>query len=283
MTPHVASVNAAYQLHFYLLFKTYHRRPLFMDDDASSLVTRTLADVCARQDYHLLEANIEHENLGILISLRPTQSVSETVRFLKGNLSRQFGVEFRSLLKAHDLRSAWAQGYFAKTSGKVNLEAARNYVDAQLTHHGYRGSWTKPLKYKNPNFRSPAFTLPHSFTILDYHLVLATQNRLPVFDDDTIAPRLFDYIIKIGQKHKFAVDRIGLLPDHVHLIIEAVPSLTIQSCFEAILQNTRDWMTRNYATTLKQLDAWDVWQPSFYAGSVGEYTTAQVREFLRCR
>ncbi len=283
MAPHVASLAAAYQLHFYLLFKTYYRRPLFVSNDASSLLTRVLTDVCSRKNYHLLETNIDPDNVGLLVSLNPSQSVSETVRFLKGNVSRQFGLEFGSLLKAHDLRSVWAQGYFARTSGKVNLEAARNYVDAQVSHHGYRGSWTKALKYRNPNFKSPAFTFDHSVAILDYHLVLATQNRLPVFDDETIAPRLFNYILKIGRKHNFAVDRIGLLPDHMHLIIEAVPNLAIQNCVVAILENTRDWMTRNYATTLKQLDAWDVWQPSFYAGSVGAYSTAQVREFLRRR
>jgi putative transposase len=101
--------------------------------------------------------------------------------------------------------------------------------------------------------------------------------------DETIAPQLFNYIISIGRKHKFAVDRIGLLPDHVHLLIQAVPSLSVEACALAILENTRDWMTKHHWGILKEMNAWDVWQPSFYAGTIGEYSTAQVREFLRMR
>jgi Transposase IS200 like len=99
-----------------------------------------------------------------------------------------------------------------------------NYVAAQASHHGYKGQWTAPLKFRNPNFKSPAFSFDHSFCQLDYHVVIATQNRLPVFDE-AIAPKLFDYTLAIGRKHNFAVDRIGLMPDHMHLILEAIPSL----------------------------------------------------------
>ena len=115
--------------------------------------------------------------------------------------------------------------------------------------------------------------------MLDYHLVLVTQNRVPLFDE-TISPRLFEYVMAIGNKHNFVVDRIGLLPDHVHLIIEAIPNLSIEQCVLALLNNTRHWMNEHYSGVLKQTHAWDVWQPSFYAGTVGEYSTAQVKRFL---
>ncbi len=277
MTPHFSSLTPAYQLHFYQWLKTYRRRPLLIGSDAQSLLNRVLSEVCVRQDYHLLDTDIDKDNVRLLLSLNPSQSISETVRFLKGNVSRQFGLTLSEQLKATGSRSVWAQGYFARSSGKTNIAAARAYVDSQATHHGYRGDWTKPLKFRNPNFRSPAFKFDHLIAILDYHLVIATQNRLPLF----MAPDLFNYIITIGQQHNFAVDRIGLLPDHMHLIIEVIPSLSVQDCVLAILENSRYWMTKHYSGTLKQLKAWDVWQPSFYAGTVGEYSTAQVREFLR--
>lgn len=280
MIPHFSSLGSAYQLHFYLWFKTYCRRPLLVGNDARSLLNTVVNEVCARQEYHLLDADIEKDSVRLLVSLNPAQSISETIKFLKGNVSRQFGLAFNDQLKATNSRSVWGEGYFARTSGKVNLEAARSYVDSQAEHHGYRGDWTKALKYRNPNFKSPSFTFKHSVAILDYHLVLATHNRCPLLNE-FLAPKLFDYIISIGRKHKFAVDRIGLMPDHVHLIIEAVPSLCVQDCALAILENTRHWMTRHYYGDLKELNAWDVWQPSFYAGTVGDYSTAQIREFLR--
>jgi len=106
-----------------------------------------------------------------------------------------------------------------------------------------------------------------------YHLVLVTDFRIPIFDE-VIAPKLFDYVIAIGEKRGFAVDRVTVLPDHVHLLIEAVPSLTIGDCALSLMNNTRHWMENKYWGVLKQANAWDVWRPSFYAGTVGEYTTA---------
>ena len=95
-----------------------------------------------------------------------------------------------------------------------------------------------------------------------------------------IGPRLFDYIIAVGKKHEFAVDRISLLPDHMHMSIEGVPKFSVEDYALAIMNNTQYWMTKNYAGVLKQTGGWNVWQPSYYAGTVGEFTAAQVAKFL---
>lgn len=279
MTPHFTALDAAYQLHIYLCFKTHYLRPILATTDERSLVCRVLDNVCLREQYHVLETEVTQDHLRLLLSLKPEQNVSQAVKMLKGNVSRQFGITFPHRLELNGSKTLWARGFFARSSGKVNLERARAYVDAQVSHHGYSGEWTKTLEYRNPAFRSPAFKFDHSFCMLDYHLVLATQNRIALFDE-AMAPSLFNYVLAIGAKHSFAVDRIGLLPDHMHLIIEAVPNVCVEQCVLALLENTRHWMTKHYYGVLKQTGAWDVWQPSFYAGTVGEYSTAQVKQFL---
>ena len=161
----------------------------------------------------------------------------------------------------------------------MSAETVRAYVDNQIPHHGYRGAWTEGLLFKNPDFKSPAFTLAHCLTILQYHLVLVTDFRIPIFDE-VIAPRLCQYILAVGHKRGFAVERISVLPDHIHLVIEAVPSLTMDECAISLANNTRHWLEKNYWGVLKQTEAWNVWRPSYYVGTTGEYTTAQVRKFL---
>ena len=277
---HFKSLEAAYQLHFYLAFKTPYLRPLLKGKRERILIGTVLDEVCARQQYHMLYSDVSDNYLRMLLSLKPEQSISQAVKYLKGNLSVNFGRTFRLELEQQRTRTLWAKGYFARSSGKVNLEAARNYVETQTTHHGYKGEWTKPLKYRNPDFRSPAFSLPHSVCMLDYHLVLVTKFRAQLFDE-AMAPGLFNYVLTIGRKHGFAVERMSLLPDHLHLLIQAIPGLSIYECALALLNNSQRWMEKHYWGALKQMDAWDVWQPSFYAGTVGEYTTAQVKSFLR--
>jgi putative transposase len=211
--------------------------------------------------------------------MQPAQTVSQAAKMLKGNLNHRFVSDFPQALELNRSQKLWARGYFARSSGKVNLDRARQYVASQVSHHGYKGDWTKPLSYRNPRFKSSSFELAHSFTMLNYHLVLATQNRIPVFDE-AIARPLFDYVISIGEKRGFAIERMGLLPDHMHLLLEARPDFSIEDCAQAILENTRYWMGQKCFGVLKETQAWDVWQPSFYAGTVGEYTTAQVKRFL---
>jgi len=273
MNPHFTALTAAYQLHYYLWFKTYYLRPLLEAHDVRLVVQTVLTDVCARNDYHLLESDITQDQLRLHISLQPRHTVSQTVRLLKGNLQYQFGKSFGT-------GKLLGKGYFARSSGKVDLTRVRRYVESQITHHGYAGEWTKPLRYRNQDFRSPAFRFDHCVSILNYHFVFVTHCRLALFDE-TIAPRLFEYILAIGLKHKFAVDRIGLLPDHMHMIIEGIPSISVEEYALAIVNNTRYWMEKNYSGVLQATDGWDVWQPSYYAGTVGEYTTAQVNSFLR--
>jgi putative transposase len=270
MNPHFAALEAAYQLHYYLTFKTQFLKPTLLGTDA--LVNEVLEDVCNRAQYHLLETKLSEDHLRLLVSLQPDQTVSQTIRMFKGNLQNQFR-------KQLDIRDLWAKGYFARTSGTVDLERVRRYVDSQVSHHGFSGEWTKPLKYQNADFRSPSFSFDHSVSLLNYHFVFVTQDRRAIFDE-AIAPNLFAYLKSLGQAHLFVVDRIGILPDHLHLLIEGVPSSSAEQYAQALLNNTGSWMERNYSGVLKATGAWNVWQPSYYVGTVGEYTTAQVSSFL---
>jgi putative transposase len=270
MNPHFKALEAAYQLRYYLTFKTQFLKPLLRDHDA--FVSDVLADVCDRQRYHLLQSSLAPDHLRLLISLRPDQSVSETIRALKGNVQNEFR-------KVQNIRSLWARGYFARSSGSVDLVRVRSYVDSQVSHHGYSGEWTRSLKFRNSAYTSPSFKFDHSLSILNYHFVFVTQNRLAVLDE-TIAPRLFEHLLHLGKEHLFAIDRVGVLPDHMHVLLEGVPNKSVDEYALAILNNMSCWMEQNYYGVLKETGAWNVWQPSYYVGTVGEYTSAQVSRFL---
>jgi len=192
---------------------------------------------------------------------------------LKGNLQYQFG-------KCSSPKVQLGGGYFARSVGNVDLERVRQYVDDQIPHHGYTGEWGTALKFHNEAFTSPAFTFAHHVSILNYHLVFATQNRISLFDE-VIAPNLFQYLLRISKKHQFEIDRVGVLPDHLHLVVEGIPGMSVADYALAIMNNTRHWMTQKYSGVLKEMNGWDVWRPSYYAGTVGEFTTAQLASFLK--
>jgi len=273
MNPHFTALEAAYQLRYYLSFKTKYLKPTLGTPETQELVHEVLDDVCERNSYHLLETNINQDHLRLLVSLQPQDTVSKTVRMLKGNLQHKFGKRLSPEIKL-------AEGYFARSTGKVDIERVRKYVDEQVPHHGYAGDWTKSLNFHNQTFTSPAFSFAHHVSILDYQMVFVTQNRIPLFDEE-IAPNLFSYLLEVGKKHQFVVDRMGVLPDHLHLIFEGIPSVSVMEYALAIMNNTRYWMTQKYSGVLKETNGWDVWCPSYYAGTIGEFSTAQLANFLR--
>ena len=275
--PTFTTLEAAYQLHFYLYFKTYCSRPLFAEPSTREVLSSVTNDVCQREGYHLLEANISADHIRLLISLKPDHTVSRAVNMLKGNLSRELGLRFPAKASAGE----WlGKGYFSRSSGKADVEAVRLYVSRQVSHHGYRGKWTEGLEFANPNFKTPAFEFGHSLSTLAYHVVLVTAGRAPVFDE-TIAPGLFDYVVAVGGKRGFALERMTVLPDHIHFLLEGLPSRSIGELVLALANNTAYWMGKHYWGVLRQTGAWDVWQPFYYAGTVGEYTTAEIRNFLK--
>jgi putative transposase len=260
-------------------FKTHYLREVLTGANERELITTEAQAICTRESYHLLDAQVESTHVRMLVSLKPEQTVSGAIQRLKGSLSRRFSAEFPSYLAQLRMPTLWARGYFARSSGKVDADTVRAYVDSQISHHGYRGTWTDALRFRNPDFRSPAFSLAHCLTILQYHLVFVTDFRIPLFDE-VIAPGLFQYLIAVGKKRGFALERMSVLPDHIHLVVEALPSLSVAQLALSVANNTRYWMEKNYWGVLKQTGGWDVWKRSYYAGTTGEYTTAQVRSFL---
>jgi hypothetical protein len=131
----------------------------------------------AREQYHLLSSDMTDNQIRLLISLRPDHKVSQVVKRLKGNLQHQLRKTFNS-------ENVLAKGYFARSSGKIDLACARQYVESQTSHHGYKGEWTKPMKYRNETFKSPTFRFdivqPFSTTILflQRRIVLQYSTRL---------------------------------------------------------------------------------------------------------
>ena len=86
MTPHFTALDAAYQLHFYLCFKTHYLRPMLATTEVNSMVRGTLDAICLREQYHLLETEVTQDHLRLLVSLKPKQTVSRAVKMLKGNV-----------------------------------------------------------------------------------------------------------------------------------------------------------------------------------------------------
>ena len=59
--------------------------------------------------------------------------------------------------------------------------------------------------------------------------------------------RIGRVLLRVAAKRRFAIDRMSVLPDHVHLILRTVPKMSIEACALALMNNAQHWMTQRFA------------------------------------
>jgi len=268
----LANLSWAYQLHYYLCFRTHCRKKLFSHDDRMDALSQELSQICEHHGYHLLRAKGYSDHLCCLLSLRPSDSISKTLQTVKSNLSRELGSRFG--LEA----PVWADGFLARSAGRVRIEAVKHYLDSQSEHHGYDAR-THPPVFRFVAKTPIALTAAHSVFDLNHHVVLATRYRRGIFGS-RIGNELREYWERVATKKGFAIDRATVLPDHIHLLVRIVPKFSIEECVLALMNNGQHWFGKHYPELLVQAGLNQLWQPSAYVGTSGKVTTALVKSFL---
>jgi len=264
------SLSWAYQLHYYLCFRTHRRHPSF--ENKGPLLIESVKEICGRHDLHLLDYEPYPNQLRCLISLRPDQCVAKTVQTLKTNSSRSWNLQMQTM------PPLWARGYFARSVGRVRIQAVRKYLEEQATHHGYAQHLLPPV-YRYRAEQPLVLESPHAFFDLSHHLVFATQKRKGIFGSE-IGKALVDYWLKVASKHGFAIDQVTVVPDHIHSIVRIKPSMSIEQCAFSLMNNGQHFMGTNYAEVLIESGMNQLWQPSAYAGTCGEFTSALIKTWL---
>ena len=256
----------AYQLHYYVCFRTHRRSkslPLI-----ERLLQALLHEICERHGYHLLACKSYPAQLRLLISLRPHQPVAKVIQTIKTNTSRELKLGSR----------VWARGYLAQSVGRLRISAVRNYLEQQSAHHGYDSRWLPPV-YQYRAEQPVELTASHAFFDLSHHLVLSTRWRRGIFNSG-IGRALTDYWLRVAAKRRFAIDRVSTVPDHIHMIVRIVPSMSIEECALLLMNNGQYFMAKTYPQLLIQARVDQLWQSSAYAGTCGRYTTALMQRWL---
>jgi REP element-mobilizing transposase RayT len=177
------SLSWAYQLHYYLCFRTHCKHQLFAGNHEAP--KDQLIEICARYNYSLLDYQIYPDQVRCLVSLQPSQSVSKVLQTIKSNSSRELSLQL-------DLpKPVWARGYFARSAGRVNVETVKRYLESQAEHHGYAGRVLPPV-YRYRTTQPVKLSARHAIFDLSHQLVLATDHRKGVFDS-TMGEQLTNY------------------------------------------------------------------------------------------
>src|SRR5215471_13109194 len=265
-------ISWAYQLHYYLCFRTRQCRETFTSAEHAGAIDAALREICERHEYHLLQSKVYPDHLRCLVSLRPEQAVSKVIQTIKANSARIFGSRFS------EAPPLWGRGFLARSVGRVRLSVVKEYISAQSEHHGYDKRARPPVsRYRAKD--SVELSAQHSTFDLNHHLGFATRYRRGVFTS-TLGDELIQYWLRVAAARGFAIDSVTIVADHAHLLVRIAPKMNIEECCLCLLNNGQHFVGQHAPEALIQAGIEQLWQPSAYSGTTGGVTTAMVKAFL---
>jgi putative transposase len=112
---------------YHLIWCPKRRRKVLVKDVAKDCKT-LIQQVCASQDWQILELAIMPDHIHLFVRARPTDSASDIVGRIKGSTSHNLREKYPHLLK---LPSLWTRSFFASTAGNISADTIQKYIEAQ--------------------------------------------------------------------------------------------------------------------------------------------------------
>ena len=106
--------------------------------------------LCQRKGINIVEAELCHDHIHMLIEIPPKYSVSQIVGYLKGKSSLMIFDKFANLKYRYGNRHFWCRGYYVDTVGKnekkiaeyIRTQFQSDIVDDQMTLKEYIDPFT---------------------------------------------------------------------------------------------------------------------------------------------
>jgi putative transposase len=117
----------------------------------------------------------------------------------------------------------------------------------------------------------------HNKTLLLYHLVCPAKYRRKVFTKD-IESTLKSVCLDIGIKYEITFIEIGVDTDHVHFLIQLIPTMPIATAVKVIKSITAKHIFKHHSEVKEFLWGGNFWTMDYYANTVGQYGNLKMIE-----
>ena len=117
-------------LKVHLVWVAKYRKPV-LTGEVALRVRDLIRSIAAEHELEIISGKVARDHVHVFVSHRPTQKVSQIMRWLKGTSSRVLLQEYAHLRKRFWGRHFWARGYLAVSSGTITDEMIKQYIDEQ--------------------------------------------------------------------------------------------------------------------------------------------------------
>ena len=115
----------------------------------------------------------------------------------------------------------------------------------------------------------------HNVSLLLYHFVCPAKYRRVVFDEQ-VDRVLKDVCLEISERYEIEFIEIGTDRDHVHFLIQSVPTYSVTKIIRTVKSLTAREVFRRAPQIKKQLWGGEFWSDGYYVSTVGRHGSEQV-------
>lgn len=114
-----------------------------------------------------------------------------------------------------------------------------------------------------------------------YHLIWCTKYLNQIFFNTVLAREIKDILLETAKLNEIKVEKIEVMPEHVHLLISFKPSKSGSSVVKALKGRSGRIFLKKHSE-IKQSKMWGghLWSPSYYFGSVGNMSKETVEKYI---
>jgi putative transposase len=110
----------------------------------------------------------------------------------------------------------------------------------------------------------------HNVTVLLYHIVFPAKYRRAVIDDG-VDKVIRDVCLDIAARYEIKFLEIGMEKDHVHFLVQSVPSYSVTKIVRTLKSLTAREVFKRCPRVKKQLWGGEFWTDGFFASTVGKH------------
>ena len=116
----------------------------------------------------------------------------------------------------------------------------------------------------------------HNKTLLLYHLVFPAKYRRKVFSQE-VEESLKEVCIGIEERYEIRFVEIGLEENHVHFLVQGIPTMPLYKIVTIIKSLTAREIFRRHPRIRREI-LWGgaLWTSGYYANTVGLYASKEV-------
>ncbi len=120
----------------------------------------------------------------------------------------------------------------------------------------------------------------HSKTLLLYHIVFPVKYRRSILTPE-VENSLKDICLEIGICYEMNFVEIGADENHVHYLVQGIPSMSVSEMVKTIKSITGKGLFKKHPEIRKILWGGNLWTSGFYANTVGQYGNEKmIKEYI---